>query len=141
MSPTVEEAWFAVVKTQPGEPRPRVVTVSKDAGSLHQYVTDLAAANPRATYRVVPVLVVGMEGVQPGDEVRIVTPQGKQASTGHVLDLRDGIAKVRYGNGGGTSEVPVQHLEVMSRWVNYPRLKSWACPSTSPLLDSRSGVQ
>lgn len=46
MPPTVEEAWSAVVKTLPGEPRPRVVTVSKDAGSLHQYVTDLAAASP-----------------------------------------------------------------------------------------------
>lgn len=121
MSPTIEEAWSAVVKTQPGEPRPRVVTVSKDAGSLQQYVTDLAAANPRATYRIVPVLVVGMEGVQLGDEVRVVTSQGKQASTGHVLDLRDGIAKVRYGNGGGTAEVPVERLEVVSRWVRFPR--------------------
>ena len=121
MPPTVEEAWSAVVKTLPGEPRPRVVTVSKDAGSLQQYVTDLAAANPRATYRIVPVLVVGMDGVQPGDEVRVVTPQGKQASTGYVTEIRDGLAKVRYGAGGGTAEVPVERLEVVSRWVRFPR--------------------
>jgi hypothetical protein len=121
MSPTIEEPWSATVKTLPGEPRPRVVTVSKDAGSLHQFVTDLAAANPRATYRVVPVLVVGMEGVQVGDEVRVVTPQGKQASTGYVTEIRDGLAKVRYGTAGGTAEVPVERLEVVSRWVRFPR--------------------
>ncbi len=123
MSPTVEEAWFAVVKTQPGEPRPRVVTVSKDAGSLQQYVTDLAgiALIAGAAYRVVPVLVVGMDGVQVGDEVRVVTSQGKQASTGYVTEIRDGLAKVRYGTAGGTAEVPVERLEVVSRWVRFPR--------------------
>jgi len=121
MSPTIEEPWSATVKTLPGEPRPRIVTVSKDAGSLQQYVTDLAAANPRATYRVVPVLVVGMEGIQLGDEVRVVTPGGKQASAGHVTDIRDGLAKIRYGPGGGISEVPVERLEVVSRWVRFPR--------------------
>lgn len=121
MPPTIEEAWAATVKTVPGEPRPRVVTVSKDAGSLRQYVTDLAAANPRADYRVVPVMVVGMEGVQVGDEVRVVTSQGKQASTGYVTEIRDGLAKVRYGSGGGTVEIPAEHLEVVSRWVKFQR--------------------
>ena len=33
----------------------------------------LAAANPRAAYRVVPVMVVRMDEVQMGDEVRVVT--------------------------------------------------------------------
>ena len=121
MSPTIEELWSATVKTLPGEPRPRIVTVSKDAGSLQQYVTDLAAANPRATYRVIPVMVVGMDGVQMGDEVRVVTSQGKQASTGYVTEIRDGLAKVRYGTAGGTAEVPVERLEVVSRWVRFPR--------------------
>ena len=121
MSPTIEEAWAATVKTLPGEPRPRIVTVSKDAGSLRQYVTDLAAANPRATYRIVPVLVVGMDGVQVGDEVRVVTSQGKQASTSYVTEIRDGLVKVRYGTAGGTAEVPVERLEVVSRWVRFPR--------------------
>lgn len=121
MPPTVEEAWSAVVKTQPGEPRPRVVTVSKDAGSLQQYVTDLAAANPRATYRIVPVLVVGMDGVQVGDEVRVVTETARQTATGHVMDIREGLAKVRYGASGGTVEIPAEHLEVVSRWVKFRR--------------------
>ncbi len=62
-----------------------------------------------------------MEGVQPGDEVRVVTPQGKQASTGYVTEIRDGLAKVRYGTAGGTAEVPVERLEVVSRWVRFPR--------------------
>lgn len=78
-------------------------------------------ANPRAAYRVVPVMVVGMDGVQVGDEVRVVTSQGKQASTGYVTEIRDGLAKVRYGTGGGAAEVPVERLEVVSRWVKFPR--------------------
>ncbi|KAF1077974.1 DNA alkylation repair protein [Methanogenium sp. MK-MG] len=45
-----------------------------------------------------------------------------------------------------------KHLNLFERWlkththttgltVNYPRLKSWACPSISPLFDQRIGVQ
>lgn len=121
MPPTVEEAWSASVTTSPGDPRPRIVQVSRDAASQEQFIAELAAVNRRATYRVVPVLVVGMEGIQLGDEVRVVTPGGKQASAGHVTDIRDGLAKIRYGPGGGISEVPVERLEVVSRWVRFPR--------------------
>jgi len=40
------------------------------------------------------------------------------------------------GRGSG----PVQY-GLSKLTVNYPPLKGWACPSISPLLDLRSGVQ
>lgn len=122
MAPGIlEEAWVASVKSLPGESRPRLVQVSKDAASQAQFVEDLARVNKKATYAVVPVMVVGMNGIQRGDEVRVVTPTARQTSTGYVTDIRNGLAKVRYGSGGGTVEIPAEHLEVVSRWVKFQR--------------------
>ena len=72
-------------------------------------------------------MVVGMDGVQRGDEVRVVTETARQTATGYVTDLRGGIAMVRYGAGGGTVEVPAEHLEVVSRWVKFRRPEG-LCP-------------
>lgn len=121
MPPTVEEAWVASIKSLPGEPRPRIVQVSKDAASQAQFIADLARVSKKATYAVVPVMVVGMAGIQRGDEVRVVTATARQTATGYVTDIRNGLAKVRYGSGGGTVEIPVEHLEVVSRWVKFQR--------------------
>lgn len=117
----LEEAWVASIKVLPGEPRPKIVQVSKDAASQAQFIADLARVSKKATYAVVPVMVVGMDGIQRGDEVRVVTETARQTATGHVMDIREGLAKVRYGASGGTVEIPAEHLEVVSRWVKFRR--------------------
>ena len=117
----LEEAWVASIKVLPGEPRAKIVSVSKDAPGLQQHIAELAQVSKKAVYSVVPVMVVGMDGVQRGDEVRVVTETARQTATGYVTDLRGGIAMVRYGAGGGTVEIPAEHLEVVSRWVKFRR--------------------
>lgn len=120
ISEILEEAWFATIKRSAGAARPQIVNVSKDDESLKQHAADLGRVNSRATYAVVPVMVVGMDGIQMGDRVRVVTEKVRQESTGYVIEIRNGIAKVRYGTGGGTADVPVKNLRVVSRWVRFP---------------------
>jgi hypothetical protein len=116
----VEEPWQAALETPRGAGTPRYLQVSRDGDSLKELIETLADLSPKNVYAVVPVLVVGTDGIRIGDGVRVVTPSGPQRTVGYVMEVNANTATVRFDDGQTLAGLPITALKVVSRRIAFP---------------------